>query len=197
MPHIDAPTVAEHRAKQREALLDAAEQLLIEGGVEALSFGALGERAGLARNSVYRYFASRDDVIAAVCERELPQWMERLERAMAAAEDIDGRLAAFVRTQLVLVAEGRHRLATILGDAPLGPSVRARINALAYHPAVLLEPELAAAGDPHPELSAQLLQGIVNAGVRLLHYGDDLETVETATIAVLQRAFPRAAPDNR
>jgi AcrR family transcriptional regulator len=187
MPQIDAPTVAEHRAKQRDALLDAAEQMLVEGGPDALSFRVLGERAGLARNSVYRYFQSRDDVLAAVCEREMPEWLERLRVAMDAAEDLDGRIAAYVSTQLRLVADGHHRLATILGDAPLGPQVRARINALAYRPAVLLEAELAVAGDAEPALSAQLLQGLVNAGVRLLHNAGDPAEVEAMTIAMAQR----------
>ena len=49
--------------------------------------GALGERTGLARNSIYRYFTSRDDLIAALCERDMPRWLEELEAAMAAATD--------------------------------------------------------------------------------------------------------------
>ncbi len=138
MPQIDAPTVAEHRAQQREALLDAAEAILLEEGHGALSFRRARKRTGLARNSIYRYFGSRDDLIAALCERDMPRWLEELESAMAAAADADGRVAAFVSTQLQLVAHGSHRMAQLLGDAPLGPAVRARINALAYRPAVLL-----------------------------------------------------------
>lgn len=184
MPAIDAPTVAEHRAKQRDALLDAAEALLREGGHEALGFGALGDRTGLARNSVYRYFSDRDDIIAALCERDLPVWLGQLQEAMAAAPDADGRVAAFVATQLRLVATGHHRLAQLLGDAPLGPAARARINALAYAPAALLEPELPA--EPDPAVTAQLVQGIVNAGVRLLHGATDPAVVEATSVALAQ-----------
>lgn len=183
MPQIDAPTVAEHRAQQREALLDAAEAILLESGHGALTFGALGERTALARNSIYRYFASRDDLIAALCERDMPRWLEELEAAMAAARDRDERVAAFVSTQLRLVAGGSHRMAELLGDAPLGPAVRARINALAYRPAALLEPEL---GADDPQLVAQLIQGIVNAGVRLLHGAGTLAEVEPLTVTLAQ-----------
>ena len=91
----------------------------------------------------------------------MPRWLEQLDAAMAAAGDSDARVAAFVSTQLQLVAHGSHRMAQLLGDAPLGPAVRARINALAYRPAVLLEPELARAGDPDAHLAAQLVQGVV------------------------------------
>jgi AcrR family transcriptional regulator len=183
MPQIDAPTVAEHRAQQREALLDAAEAILLGEGHGALTFGALGQRTGLARNSIYRYFASRDDLIAALCERDMPRWLEELEAAMSAAHDRDGRVAAFVATQLRLVAQGSHRMAELLGDAPLGPAVRARINALAYRPAALLEPEL---GTREPKLVAQLVQGVVNAGVRLLHGAATLEEVEPLTVELAQ-----------
>ena len=183
MPQIDAPTVAEHRAQQREALLDAAERILLGEGHGALTFRALGDQTGLARNSIYRYFSSRDDLIAALCERDMPRWLEELDAAMAAADGSDARVAAFVSTQLRLVAGGRHRMAQLLGDAPLGPAVRARINALAYRPAALLEPEL---GDADPQLVAQLVQGIVNAGVRLLHGAGTLEEVEPLTVTLAQ-----------
>ena len=183
MPHIDAPTVAEHRAQQREALLDGAERILLEEGHAALSFGRLGERTNLARNSVYRYFASRDDLIAALCEREMPRWIEELEAAMEAAPDDEARIAAFVSTQLRLVAAGHHRLAELLGDAPLGPAVRARINALAYRPAALLVGELH--GDEDAAMAAQLIQGVVNAGVRLLHSAP-IDEVEALTVSAAQ-----------
>jgi hypothetical protein len=61
--------------------------------------------------------------------------------------------------------------------------VRARINALAYRPAALLEPEL---GPADPQLVAQLVQGIVNAGVRLLHGAGTLEEVEPLTVTLAQ-----------
>jgi AcrR family transcriptional regulator len=186
MPHIDAPTVAEHRAQQRESLLDAAERILLTDGHEALSFRALGERTGLARNSIYRYFDSRDDLIAVLCERDMPRWLDELGAAMGAQTDLDGRVEAFVSTQLRLVAAGHHRMAELLGDAPLGPAVRARINALAYRPAVLLEPELERLGDARAALSAQLVQGLVNAGVRLLYGAADIDEIEAATVELAQ-----------
>jgi len=183
MPQIDAPTVAEHRAQQREALLDGAEQILLAEGHSALTFGHLGERTGLARNSIYRYFGSRDELIAALCERDMPRWLDELRAAMDAAPDPDARIAAYVSIQLRLVVAGAHRLAQLLGDAPLGPAVRARINALAYRPAALLEAELH--GDPDARLAAQLVQGVVNAGVRLLHSAS-IDEVEPLTVTLAQ-----------
>lgn len=180
MPRIDAETLAEHRAFQEQALLDAAEEILLADGYDALNFGRLGEATGLARNSVYRYYASRDDLVAALCEREMPDWLRELELAMARVEQLDERVEVFVETQLRLVAGGRHRLAEVLASSPLGPEARARINALSYAPALTLERALAEAGTSEPAVTAQLVQGVVGAAVRMLHREGDPEGITRA-----------------
>ncbi len=181
MPRIEAETLAEHRAFQEQALLEAAEKILLTDGYDALSFRRLGEATGLARNSIYRYFASRDDIVAALCEREMPDWLRELDLAMATVEPLDQRVEAFVETQLRLVATGRHDLAEALAVAPLGPEARARINALSYAPAFTLERTLADAGCTEPAITAQLVQGVIGAAVRMLRRGSDPEQVADAT----------------
>lgn len=192
MPRIEADTVAEHRANQHDALLDAAERLLMEDGYEALNFRVLGEQTGIARNSVYRYFTSTDDVVAALCERDMPRWLLEIEAAMAAAPDPESRIEAYVATQLKLVAGGHHRLADVLQEAPLGPGARARIGALAYAPAAVLEDELRSSGHPQPEVTAQLVQGLVGAAVRMLHGGRTMEEVVSETSEVAQKLLAPA-----
>jgi len=187
MPRIEADTVAAHRAQQHDALLDAAEQLLLEDGYEALNFRALGERTGIARNSVYRYFTSSDDVVAALCERDMPRWLLEIEAAMAACPDLPTRMEAYVATQLRLVMDGSHRLAEVLQEAPLGPGARARINALAYQPAIVLEEELRTQNHPQPDVAAQLVQGLVGAAVRMLHGERDMAEVVAETTEMAQR----------
>jgi len=181
MPRIEAETLAEHRAFQEQALLEAAERILLGEGYAALSFRRLGEATGLARNSVYRYFASRDDLIAALCEREMPDWLRELELAMVAVEGLDERVEIFVEAQLRLVAAGRHRLAEALATAPLGPQARARINALSYAPAQTLERTLTDAGCPEPAITAQLVQGAVGSAVRMMRRQGDAEQIVRAT----------------
>jgi AcrR family transcriptional regulator len=45
-------------AKRREDLLDAAVQLILSGGVEAVSMEMVADRAGVSRPLVYKHFAS-------------------------------------------------------------------------------------------------------------------------------------------
>ncbi len=49
----------------RQRIIDAAEQLIRDGGVGALRQDAVAAQAGLARSSLYRYFDSKEELVTA------------------------------------------------------------------------------------------------------------------------------------
>jgi AcrR family transcriptional regulator len=51
-------------ADRRQALLDAALQLVEEGGLDAVTIAALTERSGMSNGSIYHHFGSRAGVFA-------------------------------------------------------------------------------------------------------------------------------------
>jgi AcrR family transcriptional regulator len=166
VPRISEPTVAEHRARQSRTLLDAARALVAEEGVEALSLAALARRVGLSRPGLYEYFRSKDDLVAAIVEEELPRWAWLVEQALAGPPDLESKVAAYVRVQLEVMTDGRHAAAVALVERALAEPARARIrdgHVLLLRPLVAA---LTAAGVPDPELRAELVQGIVDAAAR-------------------------------
>lgn len=183
MPRIDADTVAAHRLQQHDALLDAALDIVLSDGYDALNFRVLGERTGLARNSIYRYFTSRDDIIGELCEREMPSWLDELAAALDEADSLEDKASAYITSQLRMVAAGRHRLAHALSDAPLGVELRARIATYPDQAAALLERALADGGHPRPQLTAQLVTGMLNAAFRLMGRDHDADVVATTADA--------------
>ncbi|GMA90499.1 TetR/AcrR family transcriptional regulator [Homoserinibacter gongjuensis] len=124
MPRISAPTVAEHRAAQRAALLRAGEAVLLEASVAGVTPRSVCERAGLARSSFYDYFASKDDLLVAIAIDAIERWDAELEVALGATEPGAARLRAYVEHTMAMTAEGRHAIAGALRDAPLSPSHR-------------------------------------------------------------------------
>ncbi|MGJ6981227.1 TetR/AcrR family transcriptional regulator [Aestuariimicrobium soli] len=108
MPRIDAPTVAEHRAIVRERLIDAAEQLLRSGQPEGLTAGAVTKAAGIARNSIYRYVDSVDDLPALVLERHLPAWTRAVDEALAGVTEPGERIRRWVRANIDQAALTGH-----------------------------------------------------------------------------------------
>ncbi|WP_160148938.1 TetR/AcrR family transcriptional regulator [Amycolatopsis alkalitolerans] len=196
MPKIAASTVVEHRAQQRASLLAAAEDLLVADGYAALNFGTLAERTGLARPSMYKYFASKDDLVAAVCEEALPPLLARLTTAMDRANSPRDKLVAYVRTQLEMVAEGGHELAATLARASLPPAVRKRIRAVHDQFAPNIEQLLADLGDPRPTLTAAFVQGVINEATRQIHNEPAAETITAAVGFILSGTSARWSRSN-
>ncbi|WP_411072869.1 TetR/AcrR family transcriptional regulator [Streptomyces sp. cmx-4-25] len=180
--------MAEHRTMQRGALLDAARSLLSEGGTEALTFPALAERTGLARSSVYEYFRSRAAVVEELCAVDFPVWAAEVERAMAAAGTPQDKVEAYVRKQLELVGDRRHRAVVAISAGELDDGAREKIRAAHGGLVTMVVEALAALGRPRPRLAAMLLQGVVDAAVRRLELGaaeDPAEITEAAVTMAL------------
>jgi AcrR family transcriptional regulator len=115
----------------RERLLQAAQELIEEGGYAAASVAAIAERAGVAAGTLYRHFDSKEDlfveVFRAVCSGE--------ERAMRAASEEMAGDGAVARLEEVLSAFAERalrnpRLAWALIAEPVDPLVDA--ERLAY-----------------------------------------------------------------
>jgi len=185
MPKILEATLAEHRARLRALLVDTAHQLLLEGGYPALTFSKLAERADLARPTIYSYFSSRDELAVAVCEQALPEWLQTVQNAMTHADGPRAQVTAYLRSQLELAATGRHRLAQTLAVAPLSAETRSAIRAIHDRFSPGLTGVLADMGVRQPALTANLVQGVVNAGLQRITAGDDPEEVMEGAVALV------------
>ncbi|GIH49221.1 transcriptional regulator, TetR family [Microbispora rosea] len=191
MPRIRASTVAEHRAAQHRALLDAARQILAETG-RPPTLTRVAERAGLARPSLYQYFRSSEDLLNALVEDVFPRWSAGVAAAMDAAATPGDRVLAYVLTNFELISEGEHALATVLAEVAPGDTVAEQSRAMHRQ---LLEPLVRALRDlgvsAVPE-TAEMINAIVFAGSRLIESGTDLQTVWESARALLE-PFVRTA----
>ena len=93
------------RADRRDALLDAALALVAEGDIESVSMEAVAERAGVSRPLVYKHFANRSELLAAVYQREAALLHAELSAAVTAADSVADMFRALVRGSLRAEAE--------------------------------------------------------------------------------------------
>jgi AcrR family transcriptional regulator len=174
---------------QRGALLEAARSLLSEGGKEALTFSALAERTGLARSSVYEYFRSRAAVVEELCAVDFPVWAAEVEAAMERAGTPEGKVEAYVRQQLALVGDRRHRAVVAISGAELNAGARKKIRAAHGGLITMIVKALEDLGHEQPHLTAMLLQGVVDAAVRRIELGaaEGPEQVTEASVTMALR----------
>ncbi|MGV9879218.1 TetR/AcrR family transcriptional regulator [Streptomyces sp. NPDC003006] len=181
--------MAEHRSMQRGALLDAARSLLSEGGTEALTFPALAERTGLARSSVYEYFRSRAAVVEELCEVDFPVWAAEVSAAMEGAASAEDKVEAYVRRQLALVGDRRHRAVVAISASELDAGAREKIRAAHGGLIAMIVEALEELGHEQPRMAAMLLQGIVDAAVRRIELGaaEDPAAITEAAVSMALR----------
>jgi AcrR family transcriptional regulator len=174
---------------QRAALLDAARALLSAGGTDALTFPALAQRTGLARSSVYEYFRSRAAVVEELCSVDFPVWAAEVEAAMASAGTSEEKIEAYVRQQLALVGDRRHRAVVAISAGELDAGAREKIRAAHGGLVAMVVEALSALGHEQPRLAAVLLQGVVDAAVRRIELGaaEDPEQITEAAVSMALR----------
>src|SRR5687768_9988818 len=85
------------RTERRGALLDAAMALIEAGDVEAISMEAVAERAGVSRPLVYKHFANREELLAALYRREALHLHQQLEAEVAEARSLEGMFRVLIR----------------------------------------------------------------------------------------------------
>ncbi|PIE21316.1 MAG: TetR family transcriptional regulator [Arachnia propionica] len=185
MPRIDAPTVAEHRANVQRKLVDAADEILRSGRPELLTAQAVTTSAGIARNSIYRYVDSVDDLRGLVLERYLPNWLDSVESALAGIEDPLELLEAWLAANLRASTVSGHGWLMSLGrsdQSAVTQAVMERAHGLMHRiPGQALQTLL-----PDPAqipAAAGLIRGLLETGFRMIERGIDLDQVILVTQA--------------
>jgi AcrR family transcriptional regulator len=128
----------QRRSRERvELIMKTSSELLAEGGVDALTTRSLAERTGIPVATIYRYFDSRDEIIAAYLDHDLQQIEESVTSALMALERVTFRSMV----EAVALAHMRHHQAH-----PEGVTVwfGGRMNAAVVEAVQILEERLAA-----------------------------------------------------
>jgi AcrR family transcriptional regulator len=107
------PTQAERRATTRQALLDAAADVLVDEGLAGFTTSAVVARSGLSNGALFGHFPTRLDLLAATLEHVLTELREGYETTFAGLIDT----GASPETLLELLWESMNdpRFAAVLG----------------------------------------------------------------------------------
>ena len=83
-----------------ERLLDAAVDVAADHGLARLSVGDVAKRAGLSRQTLYKHFASKDELVSQAVLREAGRIVEQVIAAAEQTDDPVGSLEAAVAEAL-------------------------------------------------------------------------------------------------
>jgi AcrR family transcriptional regulator len=116
---------------RREQILDTAADLFAAKGFHGVSVGEIGRACGISGPALYKHFASKDAVLAAmlvgISERLLEEGRTRVDRSADAAEALESLVAWHIDFAL------RHRTLIVVQDRDwqsLPPAARERVRQL-------------------------------------------------------------------
>jgi AcrR family transcriptional regulator len=138
MPYRRTENVVRRLAARREAILAGAQALAAESGIGAVQIASVAEKAGIAAGTVYRYFPSKTEMVAALVTMVSEREIAAVRRATLAAPGPLSALAAAIAT-FAARALRQRRLGWALIAEPVDPDTDAA--RLAYRKAIAAELE--------------------------------------------------------
>ncbi|MGW0085815.1 TetR/AcrR family transcriptional regulator [Streptomyces sp. NPDC003393] len=114
--------------RNRRLLLAAATEAFAECGVD-VSMNEIAQRAGVAKGTVFRHFATKDDLLAAIMQQLLDQLIATAT-GLLEAEDAGAALREFMTTGVELLARDRAFCEVIGRPSLQHASVRDAIDRL-------------------------------------------------------------------
>jgi AcrR family transcriptional regulator len=107
MATLEGSTLTDRQVERRQRVVLAALELAADGGYEAVQMRDVAAQAGVALGTIYRYFSSKDHLLAAA----MIEWVEDLERQV-------GRRPPRGETPAERVTDVLGRALKALGDHP-------------------------------------------------------------------------------
>jgi AcrR family transcriptional regulator len=157
MPYRRTENVVRRLAEREQAILAAARALAVEHGMGAVQIAAVAGRARIAAGTVYRYFPSKTDLIAALVDSVAARELAAMRAAADAAPGPLSALAAAIATFAARALQERNLVWAVTAEP-----VDAEVNAVRLNFRQALTEELerrirtAIAGKHLPEQNARI-----------------------------------------
>jgi len=174
--------------ERRDRFLDAAAEIVIAQGVSAVTMEGVAARTGVNKALGYRYFADRDDLLAALFDREVARHDSRIPQEIAPDAGFEAWVRYGLRHWFRRKDESGELLMRLTSDqGPLAARSAARRQADVAGWARGLQRVFGLEARESEHLAAFLVAG--TAGAIAVRNGEDDEAViETITVAVLAAA---------
>lgn len=106
-------------AVRLDELMEAAQALFIQKGVEATTISEIVERAGVAKGTFYHYFTSKNDMLAALRAKFSQGFLDHIDHEVRACAPDDGvaRLRAWTRAGVEAYFDGHELHDVVFHDA--------------------------------------------------------------------------------
>ncbi len=109
---------ARRHARTKQAILDAAQQIIVEQGVEGLSMREIAQRIEYSPSGLYEYFRSKDEIIGGLCDEGFERLTERIRYRITTEHAPVQRLVASGLAYLEFAAQHKEQYMLMFNAVP-------------------------------------------------------------------------------
>jgi AcrR family transcriptional regulator len=128
MAYRRTENVVRRLAARHDAIVAAAGSLAAEAGINAVQIAPVAERAGIAAGTVYRYFPSKTDLVAALVDAVSEREIGAMRGAADAAPGPLSALAAAITTLAARALSERKLAFALIGEPVDADTEAARLT---------------------------------------------------------------------
>lgn len=195
--------VERRRDRRKSEIVATATRLLSAGGYHRMSLEDVAEQTDIAKATLYHYFSSKDELVAAVLESLTVEVDTRLRAALDAVGEAGNleRLQALIREQIRILTDTAPEVATVFAWPKSWPESLEPVmkDSRRRHDAVFREVVQAgiASGEldcPDPDVALQCLHGVLNQSPLWIRPGVSARKkaqLREAVVATASRMFSR------
>jgi AcrR family transcriptional regulator len=84
------------RQEREDLILQAAEELFLEKGFHDVSIDEIAARVGIAKGTIYLHFTSKEELVFALLQRDIKQFLLEVDSILASSDSATARLRAIM-----------------------------------------------------------------------------------------------------
>lgn len=167
IPRIKAENIEEHVKAQTARILAAATELFRVQGYRKTDMEDIARSVGLARNSLYRYYGSKDAILFGCVERDMRAYLEQMKALDTEYPDPAERVAVWLDMQIDIATSPAHATMEFMAEIRSNSAkLRKRLMELHELPAAALSgaiTQLLQGRKRDVALTTALIRGMVEA----------------------------------
>ena len=183
MPRIEAENIEAHVEAQTQRILDSAMQLFAARGYAGTELRHIAEAVGLARNSLYRYYPGKDQILLACLRRDMGPSLAQVNDLEEKIVDPRERIFAWLKVQMDIAASACHGAMQMVDSLQHhSPEFLEEIRNLHEPSAATLRRAVSEvlAGSPRdPALVSKLINSLLRTGAAAMMDGGKRQAIET------------------
>jgi TetR/AcrR family fatty acid metabolism transcriptional regulator len=104
------------RLEREELILQAAEDVLVEKGYYEMSVDEIASRVGIAKGTVYLHFASKEDLVVALFNRDVQKLYQLAEESVVSAPSARAKMEIILKLMYGGLVDRRLHMLTAIFD---------------------------------------------------------------------------------